>query len=424
VKNAGCEPGTTEDPMRRVFLITVAAAVLVSLLLPAEAGAIPAFARQHKLSCTTCHDPFPRLKPYGEDFAGNGFRLPEGESDRDYVQTGDPELSILRDFPLGVRMDAYVLYEQDNPRAEYDMQTPWGVKLLSGGGLSKNVGYYFYFYLSEHGEVAGVEDAYLHFNDLFGQPLDIMVGQFQTSDPLMKRELRMTYEDYLIYKQAIGESGMNLAYDRGFMFTYDVEKTATGLVAMVVNGNGIGESENGVYDHDDMKSLGARITQDVGEVAMLGGFYYYGEESLVSSAVKDGLKGAAADDPSMQYWDNEVTYWGVDAGVAVDRFALTAQFLMRDDCEPELGTKDAETQGVVAEFIFAPQYDRSRHYFTLLYNRVDSDLDEHDYESITGNVTYLMARNLRLNAEFTQVLGMGAEDRDFSRVSLGVNSGF
>jgi hypothetical protein len=391
--------------MRKPLLLLLAGLILLPLLVPADADAIPAFARRHKLSCTTCHDPFPRLKPFGDEYAGNGFFLPEDDPDRDYVQAGDENLRLLRSFPVAVRMDAYVLYEQDNSRAEWDLQTPWGLKLLSGGTLARNVGYYFYFYMSEHGEVAGAEDAYIHFNDLFGQPLDIMVGQFQTSDPLMKRELRLTYEDYQIYRQRVGASTTNLAYDRGFLVSYDIEASKTGLIGMVVNGNGIPESENGVYDQDSDKNLAARLTQDIGEVGMLGGFAYLGNEML-------------------EHGENEVTYWGVDGAVTVDRFSLTAQWLMRDDTLPLDGVMDVETTGIVAELIFAPQYDRSRHYFTVLYNKVDSDLDVHDYESITGNATYLLATNLRINLEYSQILGEGADDVDYGRAAIGAIAAF
>ena len=55
-------------------------------LVPRQAEAIPAFARQHKISCTTCHAPFPRLKDFGEEFAGNGFAMPEEENAREFRQ--------------------------------------------------------------------------------------------------------------------------------------------------------------------------------------------------------------------------------------------------------------------------------------------------------------------------------------------------
>ena len=46
--------------------------------------AMPAFARKYQMSCKTCHSPFPKLKPYGEEFAGNGFVLKDKEAPRYY----------------------------------------------------------------------------------------------------------------------------------------------------------------------------------------------------------------------------------------------------------------------------------------------------------------------------------------------------
>jgi hypothetical protein len=402
--------------MRRTLFFLLAVAVLVTGLVPEEASAIPAFARRHKLSCNTCHDPFPRLKPYGEEFAGNGFWEPEDDDDRDYVRTGDELLRLNRTFPIAARMDLWFQWQQDAD-VETDLQTPWGMKLLSGGLLARNVGYYFYFYMDERGEVAGIEDAYVHFNDVFGQPLDIMVGQFQTSDPLMKRELRLTYEDYEVYKVRVGDSETNLTYDRGVMVPLTIEATGTDLVAMVVNGNGKAEAVNHDFDRDAFKNYGARIMQTVGEIGGIGGFGYWGKEDLV-------------DETSVL--ENEVTYYGVDLNFGIGGYAtFTGQWLMREDSAPLLadpGLADVETDGLIAELIIAPNRDRSRHYFTLLYNKIDCDLDAYDYESYTAGATYLMARNLRLNAEYTLLATDGDPDipgvDDTSRVSLGVIGAF
>ena len=90
----------------KILSVLLVLAVAVPLLLPTEAGAIPAFARRYKMSCTTCHAPFPRLKPFGDEFAGNGFMIPEEEKDRDYVIAGDDLLRLNKDFPVAVRFDA------------------------------------------------------------------------------------------------------------------------------------------------------------------------------------------------------------------------------------------------------------------------------------------------------------------------------
>ena len=52
------------------------------------------------------------------------------------------------------------------------------------------------------------------------------------------------------------------------------------------------------------------------------------------------------------------------------------------------------------ELIFSPKYDRSRTYWTALYNQIDSDLDNHDYQTMAFSMTHLLARNLRLVGEY------------------------
>ena len=373
-----------------------------TIFLPSDSSAIPAFARRYKISCTTCHAPIPKLKPYGDEFAGNGFIMLENEKSRDYVSAGDDLLWLNKDFPIAVRFDAFALFD-DKTAVDKDLQIPWGLKILSGGTVYKNIGYYFYFYLSERGEVAGIEDAYVHFNNVFGTPLDIMVGQFQTSDPLMKRELRLTFEDYVPYKLKIGDSQTDLAYDRGLMFVYEIEKTGTDLVGLIVNGNGKGEAGgNKKFDDDKYKNFALRINQGISNLASIGGYYYQGKEQQSA-------------------YVNDITYFGVDFNISTGPVELTTQYLNRKDTNPLFVSfaDEVNSTGVIAELILAPKLDRSRFYLTGLYNRIDSDLNAYDYETATLSGTYLVSRNLRLIAEFTRDL-----QHDRNRFTLGMVSGF
>ncbi len=391
----------------KIFLWILIIAMVVTLLATTDSNAIPAFARRYKISCTTCHAPFPKLKPYGDEFAGNGFIMKENEQDKDYVTAGDDLLWLNKTFPVAVRFDAFAVLEKDNP-VDKDLQTPYGLKLLSGGTLFKNIGYYFYFYFYERGEIAGVEDAYLHFDNLFDSNLDVLVGQFQTCDPLMKRELRLTFEDYMIYKQKIGLSRTNLAYDRGFTFAYSIEKTETDIIAMVVNGNGKEEAgDNKKFDDDPLKNFGLRINQGFGDVLSIGGFFYRGKEKILDA---NGLPGKIA---------NEITYFGPDLNIGIGPLAGTFQYLLRKDTNPLFlaSAKEFKTKGVVAEITYSPQLDKSRFFLTGLFNKIDSD--EYDYETATLSGTYLLARNLRFIVEFTRDL-----ENELNIVVLGLVSGF
>ncbi len=402
---------------KKSVLFIILVTFVCSLFITQSSQAIPAFARRYKISCTTCHAPFPRLKPYGDEFAGEGFIIQEDEKERDYVTAGDDLLWLNKDFPISVRFDAYAQYDEDQ-KVDKDLQMPWGLKFMSGGALYKNIGYYFYFYMSERGEVAGIEDAYIHFNNVFKTNLDIMVGQFQTSDPLMKRELRLTFEDYFIYKQHFGLSGTNLAYDRGVMLAYGVEQTGTGVIGMVVNGNGKQEADvTTKFDNDSFKNFGVRINQSIGDFMSIGGFYYTGKEKV-----------SGEDDNVVANAENELSYMGPDFTISIGPIDITAQYLIRKDSNPLFieDAKEIESKGTVAEVVFSPQLDKSRYYFTFLYNKMESDVDFHingqlakKYETATLSGTYLLSTNLRLIAEYTRDL-----ENDLNRMTFGMVSGF
>ena len=398
---------------QKLLIALLSATMAVAMLAPQSADAIPAFARQYKMSCTTCHAPFPRLKDYGLEFAANGFTIPEQDKDRDFIIAGDDLLKLNRTFPIAVRFDAFTMFTSDTS-VNNDLQTPWGLKMLSGGNLARNMGYYFYFFMNEQGEVVGVEDAYLHFNDLGGLPIDVLVGQFQVCDPLMKRELRLTYEDYKAYKAAVGLSPTNLTYDRGLVLSYDIEKTKTALVGMILNGNGIDPAYDDVdgnakFDTDKYKNFAFRVQQTFCDYAKGGYFYYHGKEA-----------GAGEMSPE-DVFKNVVEYHGADLAAGNGTFDLTVQYLFRRDTNPGFVADpvDVDTKGVVAELVISPLKDRSRHYITLLYNQVDSDWDDADYESATGSVTHLLARNVRATVEFTRNL-----DLDTNRGVVGLVCAF
>ena len=216
-------------------------AILILALgtLAGSAAAIPAFARKYGYSCEVCHAPVPRLKAFGEEFMDNGYRIPDKEPPRATVDTGDPTLLLQRELPLAMRFDGYLAYEP-NGTSKSDVRAPLALKIVSGGNISDHISYYIYFLMAEDAKVAGLEDAYLYFHDLFGTPLSFSFGQIRITDPIKPTETRLTVENYMIYKFRVGQSRMNLAYDRGFTLGYGLD-FGLDLVAEVVNGNGIEE---------------------------------------------------------------------------------------------------------------------------------------------------------------------------------------
>lgn len=367
--------------MKRFIEVFLIAAVGIALL-GEEVLAIPAFARKYNMSCNVCHSPFPKLKPFGEEFAGNGFVMKDKEAPRFTMDTGDDLLLLMRELPLAVRVEGYLRHQPQMARRS-DFQTPYLVKLISGGLIAKNVSYYFYFFFGERGEVAGLEDAFVMFNNLFGQELDLAVGQFQVSDPLFKRELRLTFDDYQIYRVKPGASSVNLTYDRGLMFSYGLP--TTDIVFEILNGEGIGAADPARnFDGDKYKNGMLRITQDLGESFRVGAFGYLGNQE------KNGNV-------------NQTVMWGPDLTIALDPIEFNFQYVSRTDDRPlfTAATLEQKTTGGFAELIYRPEGDRGRWYGVAMYNWVNADDAKLDFRTASASVGYLMGRNLRLLGEYS-----------------------
>jgi hypothetical protein len=367
--------------------------------------AIPAFGRKYQMSCQTCHAPFPKLKAYGEEFAGNGFVLADKDAPRYYMPTGDDQLSLIRDIPLALRLEGYVTYNNRQSK-QFDFTAPNILKILSGGALTDNVAYYFYFFFSERGEVAGIEDAFIMFNNLFDTEVDLIVGQFQVSDPLFKRELRLTLEDYNIYKVKTGYAKADLSYDRGIMLTYGLP-SGTDFTFQITNGNGIGHASNlRVFDNDKNKIFVGRISQEINEWFRIGGFGLYGKENLENSL-------------NMKF-TNTVSVWGPDFSIIPsDKLELNFQYLQRTDKKPDLFLNDLKTSGGFGELIYMPKGDESKWYAVALYNWTDSDDKSLKYSTGTLSLGYMLRRNIRLIGEYTY-----DTERKFGQFSVGVISAF
>jgi len=360
--------------------------VFLLAFLTSEALAIPAFARKYSMSCKVCHTPFPKLKPYGDDFMNNGYVVKDKETPRYNIDTGDSLLSLLRELPIAVRFEGFLSLNNSNNK-KLDFAAPFLIKLLSGGEITKHISYYFYFFFTEKGEVAGLEDAFLMFNNLFNKELDVYVGQFQVSDPLFKRELRLMYEDYKIYSTRVGQAHADLTYDRGLMFTYGLP-TSTDLVLEIVNGLGLRPADDlDTFDYDKYKNFMLRLSQDMGSNLRIGAFGYTGKER----------QGNAVDSLWML---------GGDLTVSSPKLELNLQYLERRDTNPYfylVAPEKVATRGGFAEMLYFPKGDDSRWYGTALFNWVDSDQPELKYTSAGLHYGYLLRRNMRLTVEGTYV---------------------
>lgn len=395
---------------KALYQIAIMAAILI-IIVPDNCDAIPAFARKYQISCQVCHSPaLPRLKAFGEEFATAGFRMTQYESPRYFINTGDEKLSLFRELPLAIRFDGFVTYNF-NDAGQADFGTPFVLKILSGGEISDKLSYYFYFLLNERGSIAGIEDAFLSYNDLLGTGINVVLGQFQASDPLFKGELRFTLEPYKIYEVTPGNSSVALKYERGMVFQKDLQ-TKTSIVFEILNGSGIGEAGSGMlFDKDKYKNFMLRISQAIGKNVSVGLFGYTGKEILQDNVGQ---------------FTSEIRMIGPDLRINLDeKLMLNMQYLRRMDSQVYFDSdatvqEDIATDGGFAELIYAPRGDMSKWYLTGLFNWVNSDFSELDYRSATLHAGYIIRRNVRMVSEYTWQFS-GAK---YGKVSAGFVSAF
>lgn len=378
------------------FRVCVSAVSVLAALLGSatSADAIPAFARKYGVSCNLCHAPAPRLNAFGEQFAGNGFEMQVNEPARDTMSTGDELLRLLRRIDFALRLDLFATVsaplDKDEPTA--DLQMPYNIKLLSGGVLADKISYYMYFFLSERGEVAGLEDAYIQFTDIGGSGVNLIAGQFQVSDPLFKRELRLEYEDYQAYRVRVGDARTDLTYDRGLFATYSPWEGGDWSL-ILVNGSGIGAADDDrQYDTDALKNVALRYSQDIGPLRV-GGYGYIGEQRLNG-------------------FGDRITVVGPDATLSLGNVEINLQYLRRNDTNPFFQPLEVESDvdAAFGEVVWSPGGANGRWHVAGLYNwisadepiftvRAGEDAPLSRYQSASGSLHYLVRRNVRFLTE-------------------------
>lgn len=374
--------------MNRLSGWITAAVCAAAVLAPAQAHAIPAFARNTSLACTACHRAFPELTPIGKQFMADGYLL-AGSLPGSYVKTGDKDLVLLSSLPLAVRLQ-FDMVSRPGPASRVDFQTPVVAKLLSGAAISKYVNYYAYFLLAEYGATGGLEDAWVHIHDAPIPGLGLQLGQFQIMDVVFPRELRLTRQDYLLYTVAQSDSGFNLAYARGANLDYGYGPA--GLTVGVVNGNGLDPAERAFGYPGRARRV---FDQDRAKV----GYGRLGVEYLGVSAGWFGLSGAEGREINAnRFWRT-----GPDVEYIIGPLRVFGQVLTGTDDNPTLAVRDQGPAG--SRFwggLAGGSYLINRRWVTaVLYNRVVSERRGVDGSLGTLNFSYYLRKNVKFGLEGT-----------------------
>lgn len=353
-------------------------AALVALLMCAlgsllsTSHAMPAFARQYNVSCVLCHDAFPKLNAYGETFAAMNYRMPQWRDTM--TDLGDSRLALPKSLPLAIRAQAFaqgrdgedfdVTTGPTGNASSFDFQAPYLIKLLSSAPLSDHITFYFYGIFAEkggNGETL-IEDAWFRHDDVFGTGVGAQLGQFQISDLMFPREVRLTFQDYYVYRAA------GVTYDRGVIL--DRGFGPVDIAVGVTNGNGIEQNfpidspgyrrPDRLFDNDSSKTYFGRAGFAAGPVN-LGLFGLTGEQRSAT-----GFAGSATGTR-----DTDKRILGVDAsGSVMGKVHWYAQALW-NSWEDFLDATPGEDYDWFGGFVGVDYIHDEKWAFSALYNYTD-----------------------------------------------------
>ncbi len=147
--------------------------------------AIPAFARKYGMPCSSCHEAWPKLSPFGQNFKDNGYQM---MNDRDAPIFQQPAY-----WPIAIRTTPMWHRESTNralvdgtlgPNTAEGKVTAHGfdysgLDILTAGTLAKNISFLFVPSADETGAFH-IESANLRFSNLLKSSwLNIKVGKFE-----------------------------------------------------------------------------------------------------------------------------------------------------------------------------------------------------------------------------------------------------
>ncbi|MET0071304.1 MAG: hypothetical protein ABW096_14800 [Candidatus Thiodiazotropha sp.] len=111
-----------------------------SSLLPQQASAVPAFARQTGMPCTACHfQHFPALNSFGRSFRSGGYTLTGGQG---LIEGDDISLPLMLNASVITKLRYVKSNGNTNTGSDYGViEWPDEAALLVGGKLAKDAGF-------------------------------------------------------------------------------------------------------------------------------------------------------------------------------------------------------------------------------------------------------------------------------------------
>ncbi len=151
---------------RKNIICGVTIAILI--IFSKECMAIPSFARQTNLPCSSCHTIFPELNTFGRFFKLNGYTLVgvktiEFNDSTDINE--DIDINLLKIPPVSLMMQAAYTYKtKEQPGTQNNnVSLPQQISIFFGGEISPHLGSFIQVSYDDQGAAFGVDNIDLRY---------------------------------------------------------------------------------------------------------------------------------------------------------------------------------------------------------------------------------------------------------------------
>jgi hypothetical protein len=146
-----------------IWVITL----MVVVIMTGTSWAIPSFARQTNLPCSSCHTIFPELTPFGRLFKLNGYTMVGIATVQVRDTSDDVELNLLSISPLSAMIQASYTYKTNaEPGTQNDIVSlPQQLSLFLGGQIAPKIGAFVQITYDDQGATFGMDNMDLRYAD-------------------------------------------------------------------------------------------------------------------------------------------------------------------------------------------------------------------------------------------------------------------
>lgn len=260
----------------RISLSLLVLGLLAPVLLATQALAIPAFSRQYKTECKTCHTIFPERNEFGDAFEKNSFVWPKelpaaAQAQQPQGQPADSPLvelakgadalfnSGLPDpLPLSIMATYRMIYNEDKD-PNFDLDGGTGMELFAGGNLHNQVGFW-----GEYGfGSSSIGDLSIQFRHFYDTPVNVKVGKFKPKLSLWKSNDRSSLSGFGHNSMRVGNNSFRLSGRQSAVELNAVLGSRLFAAAGVTNGSETDKAEN-------KKNYYAHLSARIGGTDFLG----------------------------------------------------------------------------------------------------------------------------------------------------------